>query len=472
MLVAALDKLRGDRARGGPLLDPEAEVQLEGSRMRPPKPLSHRERVGESIAASSFVLAAVLLAIFAPWERAFSAPLAAWLVLLYFVAFRVRFAVGAAYTAPTQLVFIPMLFLLPIPSVPLLVATSTFLGAAPDFFGGRRHPERAITALSDSWNALGPALVLVAAGATEPSLDQWALYLAALGAQFACELLVNTPRQWFEFGIKPREQLSGIEWVWGVDLLLSALGLLAALAAMEHRISVILVVPLIVLLAMFARERQQRIDSALQLSDAYRGTTMVLADIVEADDAYTGMHSRTVVSLSLDVAQKLGLDARQQRLTEFGALLHDVGKIAVPKEIINKPGPLTPAEWDLVKVHTVDGERILSRVGGFLAEVGKVVRSSHERWDGQGYPDGLIGEAIPIEARIVSCCDAFNAMTTDRPYRSARPTQWALDELRGGAGSQFDPHVVDVVTRLMQEEPEPHAVAQPGRAQSAALRPA
>ena len=195
--------------------------------------------------------------------------------------------------------------------------------------------------------------------------------------------------------------------MWGVDILLSALGLLAALAAMEHRISVILVVPLIVLLAMFARERQQRIDNALQLSDAYRGTTMVLADIVEADDAYTGVHSRTVVALSLEVAGELGLDARQQRLTEFGALLHDVGKIAVPKEIINKPGPLTPAEWDLVKVHTVDGERILSRVGGFLAEVGKVVRSSHERFDGQGYPDGLKGEEIPIEARIVSCCDAL-----------------------------------------------------------------
>ena len=125
-----------------------------------------------------------------------------------------------------------------------------------------------------------------------------------------------------------------------------------------------------------------------------------------------------------------------------------------------------------MKVHTVDGERILSRVGGFLAEVGKVVRSSHERWDGQGYPDGLEGEEIPIESRIVSCCDAFNAMTTDRPYRSARPTQWALDELRAGAGTQFDPAIVDVVTRLMQEQPVPQPAQQPGRASAAALRPA
>jgi putative nucleotidyltransferase with HDIG domain len=214
------------------------------------------------------------------------------------------------------------------------------------------------------------------------------------------------------------------------------------------------VVPLIVLLAMFARERQYRIDSVMQLSDAYRGTTMVLADIVEADDEYTGMHSRTVVTLALEVAEQLGLDARQQRLTEFGALLHDVGKIAVPKEIINKPGPLTPAEWDLVKVHTVDGERILSRVGGFLAEVGRVVRSSHERWDGHGYPDGVVGAEIPIESRIVACCDAYNAITTDRPYRPAQSTAVAIAELRQNAGSQFDPRVVQALVGVLEHEQE------------------
>jgi putative nucleotidyltransferase with HDIG domain len=455
MLVAALDKLRGAGTAHDALLDPEAEVQIEGSRARTPQPLSDRERIGEAIAASGFVIAAVALAVSAPWERGFSAPLAAWLVVLYLVAFRVRFVVGAAHTAPTQLVFVPMLFLLPVPAVPLLVAAANFLGYAPDYFAGRRHPERAITSLGDSWTAVGPAFVLVAAGVSDPGLEHWPVYLLALAAQFACELLVNTPREWFELGIKPRAQLAGIEWVWSVDLLLSALGLLAAIAAIEHRLAVVLVVPLIILLAMFARERQFRIDSALQLSDAYRGTTMVLADIVEADDEYTGVHSRTVVTLALEVARELGLDARQQRLTEFGALLHDVGKIAVPKEIINKPGPLTPAEWDLVKVHTVDGERILGRVGGFLAEVGRVVRSSHERWDGNGYPDGLYGDEIPIESRIVSCCDAYNAITTDRPYRPAQPSAVAVAELRENAGSQFDPRVVETLMRVLEGEATP-----------------
>jgi HD-GYP domain-containing protein (c-di-GMP phosphodiesterase class II) len=325
-----------------------------------------------------------------------------------------------------------------------------------------------ITSLSSSWSALGPAFILASAGAGDPVLSDWPLYLTALAAQFGCELAAVSLRQWFEHDIAPRDLLPGIEWMWAVNVLLSALGLMAAFAAHNHPASVVLVVPLMALLAMFARERQVRIDSVMQLSDAYRGTTMVLADLVEADDEYTGAHSRTVVALSLEVAQHLGLSPHEQRLTEFGALLHDVGKIAVPKEIINKPGPLTPAEWDLVKVHTVDGERILSRVGGFLSEVGKVVRSSHERWDGHGYPDGLTGNEIPMASRIISCCDAFNAMTTDRPYRSARPTVAAIGELRACAGTQFDPNVVEAVAQLVESE-APAPVRENGRARMPAL---
>ena len=309
-----------------------------------------------------------------------------------------------------------------------------------------------VTALGDSWNAMGPALVLAVAGAGDPTLHDLPLYAAALTAQFAFELAANTPREWFEYGIAPREQVSGIGWVWGIDILLSAIGLQAALASVDQPAAFLLVVPLMALLALFAHERQGRIDSALQLSDAYRGTTMVLADIVEVDDSYTGAHSRTVVSMAILVAEELGLDGRSRRRTEFGALLHDVGKIAVPKEIINKPGPLTPDEWELIKVHTVDGERILNRVGGFLGEVGLVVRGSHERWDGRGYPDGLRGEEIPIESRIVSCCDAYNAMTTDRPYRSALTIAAAAKELRENAGTQFDPHIVEVLLRLLERD--------------------
>ena len=167
--------------------------------------------------------------------------------------------------------------------------------------------------------------------------------------------------------------------------------------------------------------------------------------MIEADDSYTGTHSRNVVELTLAVARRFGLGSRELRDAEFVALLHDVGKVRVPKAIINKPGPLDDEERAIVERHTLEGERLLHRVGGLLGEIGRIVRSCHERWDGQGYPDGLAGEQIPLLARIVSCCDAFDAMTTDRSYRPALLFEEAVAELGRCRGTQFDPQVVDEV---------------------------
>ena len=139
---------------------------------------------------------------------------------------------------------------------------------------------------------------------------------------------------------------------------------------------------------MFAQERADRVSHALELSAAYRGTAFLLGDVVEADDEYTGTHSREVVQLTVAVAETLGLDPRSIRLAELTALLHDVGKIQVPNTIINKAGPLTAEERAIVNGHTIEGERLLSQVGGFLAEVGQIVRSCHERYDGGGIPTG------------------------------------------------------------------------------------
>jgi len=210
------------------------------------------------------------------------------------------------------------------------------------------------------------------------------------------------------------------------------------------------VLPLAGVLAVLSHERQRRVDQALELSAAYQGTAMLLGDVVEADDAYTGSHSRGVVELSLAVADRLHLDGRRRRNVEFAALLHDVGKIAVPDEIINKTGPLDDAEWEIMRLHTIEGERMLNRVGGVLAEVGTIVRASHEDFDGTGYPDGLSGRQIPIEARIVTCCDAFSAMTTTRSYRKAMSTEAAVTELKRCAGTQFDPDVVTVLVELIE----------------------
>jgi HD-GYP domain-containing protein (c-di-GMP phosphodiesterase class II) len=235
---------------------------------------------------------------------------------------------------------------------------------------------------------------------------------------------------------------------------------LAAISCVDHPIAVLGVGPLVWLLGTFARERKERYSAALELNRAYRGTVMLLSDVVEADDNYTADHCRGVVTLVNAVADELEIDTEARQELEFVALLHDVGKIVIPKEILNKPGALSDDEFELMKTHTIEGQVLLDRVGGLLGRVGAIVRSCHERWDGQGYPDGLAGYEIPLAARIVFACDAYNAMTTDRPYRAAMSQETAVEELWANAGSQFDPRVVAALASVVKRggvpsEPSP-----------------
>ena len=209
--------------------------------------------------------------------------------------------------------------------------------------------------------------------------------------------------------------------------------------------------PLVWLLVLFSRDRRERYSAALELQRAYRGTVMLLADVVQHEDPYTAHHSRSVVDLVNAVADELGVKPEARQELEFAAMLHDVGKIAIPQEILNKPAKLSDEEFALVKTHTIEGQYMLDRVGGLLGRVGEVVRSCHERWDGGGYPDGLAGSAIPLEARIVFVCDAYHAMTSDRVYRAAMRREDALLELAVNAGSQFDPSVVTAITQVVEQ---------------------
>ncbi len=427
------------------------------------------ERRGELIVGGGFMCAALMLVVIAGerapgtlgwseigWESHHSIAVAALYVVGLAVAGRIRIDVGSGFTVPTQAVFVPLLFVAPLPLVPLLVALSLALGMTPGVLRGHVSPSRLLTVPANSWFSFGPALVLALAHYTSPTklsdLRSLVILLLALVAQFACDFTANAVRERLCAGIGIRELLGEVREVYLIDAALAPLGLLVAIAGAHQRWAVLLIAPLFAILRIFSRERRIRLEQLIELGDAYRGTALVLGDVVEADDAYTGAHCRGVVRLALEVAAAMGLDANQARNVEFGALLHDVGKIAVPKEIVNKPGKLDPDEWEIIRTHTIEGQRMLERVGGFMREVGEIVRSSHERWDGAGYPDGLRAQTIPLEARIVSACDAFNAMTTTRSYRQAMSLPAALAELTRCAGTQFDPLVVDALVALVANE--------------------
>jgi putative nucleotidyltransferase with HDIG domain len=432
-------------------LSPAVEELVEGFDSSARAPLTRRELIVESCVSAAF-LAAVLPLVLSTDLSGLDLPLMGAVLLSYALMMRIRFTIGFGYTAPTQIVLVPMLLLLPPALAPALVVTGYTLANLPEYLTGRRHPTRLLLGIGDGWHAVGPALVLVLAGPVGLSLSHWPIYLAALLAQFAFDFVWSTLREWLWIGIPPRMQPELFGWTFLTDGLLSCIGLMAALAGRDDPAAALLVLPLAGLLALFARERQARLDSALELSRAYAGTTRLLSDVVEADDEYTGVHSRDVVSLSLAVADEMKLESLERRLVEFGALLHDVGKIAVPSEIINKDGPLTEAEWGVIKRHTIEGQRMLDQVGGVLGEVGRIVRSSHERWDGGGYPDGLAGEEIPLASSIISCTDAFHAMISDRSYRRGRPPDEALAELLCNSGTQFRPDVVAVLTRIIESD--------------------
>ena len=447
----------GDRSTGKVSVKAitEAERTRDSHWLRQ-RPMEPRLRRSELIGGAAFLLAAGTLALLGGADG-FSLGTAAIYVLAIAVASNVRFDVGPGFTVPTQAVFVPMLFALPPAVVPLLVLPGLVLGMVPDVLRGRIAPSWLLTAPSNSWFALGPALVLVLANDTDPN-GQVGILALALAAQFAVDFVAAAIRdRLFEANPSLTGLVREVAPIYAIDFALSLVGLIVAFASASGygQWPVALIAPLFVLLWVFSKERQERLEQLVELNDAYQGTALLLGDVVEADDSYTGAHSKSVVRLALEVADALGLDRDRRRNVEFGALLHDVGKLSIPNEIINKPGKLDEREWAIVKTHTVEGQKMLERIGGFMAEIGTIVRASHESWDGSGYPDGLAGEEIPIEARIVSACDSFNAMTTTRSYRKAMPVEQAIAELERCAGTQFDPTVAAALLKVVGADPEP-----------------
>ncbi len=180
------------------------------------------------------------------------------------------------------------------------------------------------------------------------------------------------------------------------------------------------------------------------LEGAFTTALAALTSTVEAKDDYTACHGEDVAVLAERVALRMSLSRAQARDVRYAAMLHDLGKVAVPSEILLKPGPLTDEEWVTMRSHAAIGGELVGRIDAF-AHLAPAVRASHERWDGGGYPDNLAGEEIPLAARIIAACDTYDAIVTDRPYRPARTPQEACEELRRVAGTQLDACVVDAV---------------------------
>ncbi len=181
--------------------------------------------------------------------------------------------------------------------------------------------------------------------------------------------------------------------------------------------------------------------SAAELRASYVATVRALTNAVEARDAYTGKHAERVAAYGLELARRIDPALAQNPQVEFGFLLHDIGKVAIPDGILHKPNSLVEEERSLMRRHPEIGFAIVAGID-FLGEAAQIVRSHHERWDGSGYPDGLAGEQIPLAARIFSVADALDAITTDRPYRVGATLAYARKEIERKAGTQFDPRVV------------------------------
>ena len=209
------------------------------------------------------------------------------------------------------------------------------------------------------------------------------------------------------------------------------------------------------LLAGVAHQSKLAIDNACSyenLERTFLSTVEALANALEAKDEYTSSHARSITDMALEVGTALGMNSKALKQLELGALFHDIGKIGIPSSILLKPGPLTDEEREIIETHPELGEKILAPIAR-LEDVRPIVRHCHEHFDGSGYPDQKVADNIPIESRVILVCDAFHAMTTDRPYRKRLSVDEACSRLRRSSGKQFDPRIVEVFLRLMRDNP-------------------
>jgi len=313
----------------------------------------HLTRMGSTGLLAAGFVAVALAALMLPTQRPLSLVALVCSLAAFAVASQVEVEFPGFVAVPTEAIFVVMWFVLPLRILPLAVCAGMILGRLPELVRRRVPPDRLALPIASCWYSVGPALVLYGAGVHPPRWQDAPFYLAAIGAQFVFDFGSTYALTRSVVAVSPVAHLRSALLVYGFDLVLAPIGLLAAFPAYEHPAALLLLMPMVLIVARVGRERKEKNDTMLELKNAYQGTSYLLGDMIEADDAYTGSHSRDVVELVLAVAERLGLEAGEQRLAEFTALLHDVGKIRIPPEIINKPGPLDYEERALMNTHTI-----------------------------------------------------------------------------------------------------------------------
>ena len=441
-MVTRITKRRSDpHATGTKLVG-----RIGATRERQMLGLSRQEWIADGGSAALFLAGAFAMLAFGSSTGSVNWLVTAAIVVLFAMLSRVAYEIGQGYSMPTQLAFIPLLLVAPPRLVPLLVAGAYALAA---LFARGNRTRGIVFGISSSWFALGPALLLSILGAPGGSFESAAVLVAVLASQILVDYANWTLHESVKAGGLRLAPVRDAAWLYGFDVMLTPLGIGTAVLLRDSAWALAMPLPIIFLLRAVQTERRERFDQALELGVTYRNTALLLGGIVEADDDYTGQHSVGVVRLAEAVALELGMSVEERRELEYAALLHDIGKIKVPKEILHKTGPLTGAEWEVMRAHAGLGAEMLESVGGMLGEIAPVVRHHHERWDGTGYPDGQAAQTIPLHSRIIACCDTFSAITTGRPYRDARSVGEAMLEIARVSGSQLDPDMVAALRRVV-----------------------
>jgi hypothetical protein len=443
---------------------------LAAWRARLAVPLGDRESVVVGVLALGYLAAAVAVSVALPSERGLEPLVLLALFAAYVGVSRVRFEVGAGYVSAEQLVFVPLLFAAPLPLVSVLVPVAFALSDLPDILAGRAHRDRWVNALADSWFALGSVTVLGVFAPGAPRLELAAVYLAALAAQVGLGTTVALAREYFVRRLTLRDELRLAAAAYQLDVLLSPVGFaIAFAAAASGPLVLVSLVPVAAGVAVLARLHRVGCDRLVAehearwrrfLRDARRLEREAERDVSE--------DWRCMPGLALAIGAELGLDMDAR--AEVAQAAQAAARSAASDASSATPRPLAAARRLALAAALIEARLDRAGCGGSAAGLrlerlryqAELVRLSRERVDGSGYPEGLRGEAIPLGARIIACCEAYSAMTAGRPHRAPMSGEIALEELRRGSGRQFDRAVVDALVRALRRE-ELDALPSPAR---------